>query len=47
MLDKGSLHSVFAEHQIDSVVHFAGLKFVGESVAKPVSYYQNNVQGTH
>lgn len=46
ILDKGFLGSVFARHQIGSVVHFAGLKAVGESVAKPVSYYQNNVQGT-
>lgn len=46
ILDKGFLDSVFSQHQIDSVVHFAGLKSVGESVAKPLSYYQNNVQGT-
>lgn len=46
ILDKGFLDSVFAKHQIDSVVHFAGLKSVGESVSQPVSYYQNNVQGT-
>ena len=46
ILDKSFLDGVFAKHKIDSVVHFAGLKAVGESVAKPVSYYQNNVQGT-
>lgn len=46
ILDKAFLAGVFAKHEIDSVVHFAGLKSVGESVAKPVSYYQNNVQGT-
>lgn len=46
ILDKAFLAGVFAKHKIDSVVHFAGLKSVGESVAKPVSYYQNNVQGT-
>ena len=46
VLDKDFLDGVFAKHDIDSVVHFAGLKSVGESVAKPVSYYQNNVQGT-
>lgn len=46
ILDKAFLDSVFAKHEIASVVHFAGLKSVGESVAKPISYYQNNVQGT-
>jgi UDP-glucose 4-epimerase len=46
ILDKNFLDTVFAQHKIDSVIHFAGLKAVGESVAKPVSYYQNNVQGT-
>jgi len=34
------------EYQVEAVVHFAGLKSVGESVAKPIEYYQNNVQGT-
>ncbi|MEL0630287.1 UDP-glucose 4-epimerase GalE [Psychromonas aquatilis] len=46
ILDKAFLDTVFAKHNIDSVVHFAGLKSVGESVSKPVSYYQTNVQGT-
>lgn len=46
ILDRSFLDSVFAKHQIDSVIHFAGLKAVGESVQKPISYYQNNVQGT-
>ncbi|MCW8995571.1 MAG: UDP-glucose 4-epimerase GalE [Psychromonas sp.] len=46
ILDKIFLDGVFAKHKIDSVVHFAGLKAVGESVVKPVAYYQNNVQGT-
>ncbi|MEM5545535.1 UDP-glucose 4-epimerase GalE [Pseudoalteromonas fuliginea] len=46
ILDKAFLDSVFAKHTIDSVIHFAGLKSVGESVAKPIEYYQNNVQGT-
>jgi UDP-glucose 4-epimerase len=46
ILDKAFLDSVFAKHSINSVVHFAGLKSVGESVAKPVEYYQVNVQGT-
>ncbi|WP_404342363.1 UDP-glucose 4-epimerase GalE [Pseudoalteromonas mariniglutinosa] len=46
ILDKVFLDSVFSNHQINSVIHFAGLKSVGESVAKPIEYYQNNVQGT-
>jgi len=37
---------VFAERDIDAVIHFAGLKAVGESVQKPLEYYQNNVSGT-
>ncbi len=45
ILDKGFLDSIFAKHNIDCVIHFAGLKAVGESVAKPIAYYQNNVQG--
>lgn len=40
------LHSIFNTHQIDAVIHFAGLKAVGESVAKPLKYYDNNVHGT-
>jgi len=46
ILDKAFLDNVFKKHNIDSVIHFAGLKAVGESVAKPISYYQTNVQGT-
>ncbi|MFT6904719.1 MAG: UDP-glucose 4-epimerase [Oleiphilaceae bacterium] len=46
ILDQDFLDGVFVKHEIHSVVHFAGLKSVGESVAKPVAYYQNNVQGT-
>ena len=46
ILDKAFLKHVFTTHQIDSVIHFAGLKAVGESVVKPIDYYQNNVQGT-
>ncbi len=41
MLDK-----IFTEHKIDCVIHFAGLKAVGESCAKPVMYYDNNIGGT-
>ncbi|USD38681.1 UDP-glucose 4-epimerase GalE [Ferrimonas sp. SCSIO 43195] len=46
ILDSSLLEQVFACHDIGSVVHFAGLKAVGESVAQPVRYYQNNVTGT-
>jgi UDP-glucose 4-epimerase len=46
ILDKTFLDSVFAKHSIEQVIHFAGLKAVGESVQKPIEYYQNNVQGT-
>jgi UDP-glucose 4-epimerase len=44
--DKAFLADVFAKHAIEQVIHFAGLKAVGESVEKPIAYYQNNVQGT-
>ena len=44
--DEKSLSEVFDKHHIDSVIHFAGLKAVGESVAKPLEYYENNVGGT-
>ena len=44
--DTSFLQRVFAEHRIDAVIHFAGLKAVGESVAKPLIYYDNNVTGT-
>ncbi len=44
--DKESLRKVFTEYKIDSVIHFAGLKAVSESVAKPIEYYDNNVSGT-
>ncbi|WP_028117853.1 UDP-glucose 4-epimerase GalE [Ferrimonas senticii] len=46
ILDSALLAEIFAKHQIGSVIHFAGLKAVGESVAQPIRYYQNNVQGT-
>ena len=46
MLDKESMRPVFEEHNFDAVIHFAGLKAVGESVAKPHFYYQNNITGT-
>ncbi|WP_413283870.1 UDP-glucose 4-epimerase GalE [Vibrio sp. MA40-2] len=44
--DEAFLDSVFSEHDINSVIHFAGLKSVGESVAKPLEYYDNNVNGS-
>jgi len=43
--DREGLARVFAEHRPQAVVHFAGLKAVGESVAMPLAYYQNNVAG--
>ncbi len=46
MRDKESMRPVFEEHTLDAVIHFAGLKAVGESVAKPLLYYQNNITGT-
>ncbi|UNH38861.1 UDP-glucose 4-epimerase GalE [Moellerella wisconsensis] len=44
--DKALIDSIFAAHSIASVIHFAGLKAVGESVSKPIEYYDNNVNGT-
>ncbi|WP_105902087.1 UDP-glucose 4-epimerase GalE [Vibrio gangliei] len=44
--DKAALTQVLTQYNIDSVIHFAGLKAVGESVAKPLEYYDNNVHGT-
>jgi len=44
--DTTVLDSIFSEHKIDSVIHFAGLKAVGESVQKPLEYYENNMYGT-
>lgn len=44
--DTALLDRVFSEHDIDAVVHFAGLKAVGESTEKPLDYYDNNVYGT-
>ena len=46
ILDREGLTKVFEAEQIDSVIHFAGLKAVGESVAKPLEYYHNNITGT-
>ncbi|ANW25755.1 UDP-glucose 4-epimerase GalE [Vibrio coralliilyticus] len=44
--DKQALVNAMKAHQINAVIHFAGLKAVGESVAKPLEYYDNNVNGT-
>lgn len=44
--DKALMKQVLVEHNIDAVIHFAGLKAVGESVEKPLEYYDNNVNGT-
>ena len=44
--DEALLEKIFAEHEISCAIHFAGLKAVGESVAKPMEYYQNNLDAT-
>ena len=46
ILDKEAMNEIFDKEDIDSVIHFAGLKAVGESVAKPLEYYHNNMTGT-
>ena len=46
LLDIDAVKRIFAENKIDAVIHFAGLKAVGESVAKPLEYYHNNLTGT-
>ena len=46
LLDKEALNSVFENSQVDAVIHFAGLKAVGESVSIPLRYYHNNITGT-
>ena len=46
ILDRACLQRLFAAHKIESVIHFAGLKAVGESSQIPLTYYQNNVTGT-
>jgi UDP-glucose 4-epimerase len=46
LLDKDRLNTVFSKYSFDAVIHFAGLKAVGESVEIPLSYYHNNVTGT-
>lgn len=46
ILDKEAMNEIFDKEDIESVIHFAGLKAVGESVAKPLEYYHNNMTGT-
>ena len=46
MLDRDALESIFQQEDVHAVIHFAGLKAVGESVAKPWEYYHNNITGT-
>ena len=46
ILDREALEDIFSKEKIDAVIHFAGLKAVGESVQKPWEYYENNIAGT-
>ncbi len=46
ILDRDAMENIFSNEKIDAVIHFAGLKAVGESVAKPWEYYHNNITGT-
>ncbi|HOV40616.1 MAG TPA: SDR family NAD(P)-dependent oxidoreductase, partial [Oscillospiraceae bacterium] len=46
MLDFDGMTKIFSENKVDAVIHFAGLKAVGESVSKPLEYYHNNIAGT-
>lgn len=46
LLDKAALEKIFSENEFDVVMHFAGLKAVGESVEEPLKYYENNISGT-
>ena len=46
LLNRPDIEAVFDRESIDSVIHFAGLKAVGESVSKPLEYYHNNITGT-
>jgi UDP-glucose 4-epimerase len=46
LLEKDMVQGIFSKHDIDAVIHFAGFKAVGESVAEPLSYYQNNLIST-
>jgi len=46
ILDANAMRRIFSENKIDAVIHFAGLKAVGESVSIPLKYYHNNISGT-
>ena len=46
LLNEEAVERIFSENEIDAVIHFAGLKAVGESVQKPMEYYHNNLTGT-
>ena len=46
LLDYDRINEIFKQHPIESVMHFAGLKAVGESVNIPLTYYHNNITGT-
>jgi UDP-glucose 4-epimerase len=46
LLDKNAIDNIFEKEKLEAVIHFAGLKAVGESVAKPLEYYHNNITGT-
>ena len=46
LVNKSDVEKIFAENEIDAVIHFAGLKAVGESVEKPLEYYSNNLIST-
>lgn len=46
LLDEEAINEIFSKHEIDAVIHFAGFKAVGESVKKPLSYYENNLEST-
>lgn len=46
LLNKDELDDIFDNHNIDAIIHFAGYKAVGESVAQPLKYYHNNITGT-
>lgn len=46
LLEKASLSKIFDKHKVDSVIHFAAMKAVGESMQKPLFYYKNNIVST-
>lgn len=46
LIDESEIKTVFSEHSIEAVIHFAGLKAVGESVEQPLRYYENNIRST-